>query len=88
MKSTTTTLSLQDRQRRRAARTLDIAHSQHCNGQYATLAWCAAGRPARGIHPDDVRAFQEARSLVHSNGGKVKPGDVSRLLERIGRGRR
>lgn len=87
MKSTTANLSLQDRQRRRAARLLDIAHCLHHNGQYATLAWAAAGRPADGISPETLRAFQQARHIIHANGGRLKPGDVGRLIERIGRGR-
>jgi hypothetical protein len=83
MKSTTTTPSLQDRQRRRAARLLDVAHCLHHNGQFSTLAWVAAGRPARGIYPEDLRAFQQARAIIHGNGGKLKPGDTSRLIERL-----
>jgi hypothetical protein len=86
VKSTTTTLGLQNRQRRRAARALDIAHCLHHNGQFSTLAWVTAGRPARGIYPEDLRAFQEGRAIIHANGGKLKSGDVARLIERIGRG--
>jgi hypothetical protein len=82
MKSTATPTSLQDRRRRRAARSLDIALSQHCNGGFNTLAWLAAGRPARGIRYEDVHAFQEARAIAHGNGGTIKPGDVARLLKR------
>jgi hypothetical protein len=88
MKSTTTTPGLQDRQRRHAARLLDVAHCLHHNGQFSTLAWCATGRPARGIHPDDLWVFQQARSIIHANGGRLKPGDVARLIERIGMGQR
>jgi hypothetical protein len=86
MKSTTKARDLQDRQRRRAARALDIAHCLHHNGQFSTLAWVAAGRPARGIYPEDLQAFQQARAIIHTNGGRLKPGDVARLIERTGRG--
>jgi hypothetical protein len=78
----------QDRQRRRAARLLDVAHCMHHNGTFAALAWAAAGRPAGGISPETLRAFQQARDIIHGNGGKLRPGDVGRLIERIGRGQR
>jgi hypothetical protein len=79
----------QDRRRRhRAARSLDIALSMHCNGSFATLAWLAAGRPSSGVGQSEIAAFQQARRIVHDNGGKLKAGDVGRLLERLERGRR
>jgi hypothetical protein len=37
----------QDRQRRVAARALDIAHCQHCNGTFNTSSWLAADKQRR-----------------------------------------
>jgi hypothetical protein len=72
-----------DRAHRRAARALDIAASQYSNGQFNTLAWCAAGRPASGITDRHVTFYQAARSIVHENDGAIRPGDADRLLARL-----
>jgi hypothetical protein len=63
-----------------AHKALDIALCLWSNGHLATLSWCAAGRPARGIEPVDVEYFQAARRIVHANRGTILPGDAERLL--------
>jgi hypothetical protein len=69
-----------DRQHRHAASALDLAHCQHHNGTTAALAWASAGRPSRGIGPEDVAMYIAARGIVESNGGMLRDGDVGRLV--------
>jgi hypothetical protein len=72
----------QDRKRRRAARALKIAHAAHSLGNYTALAWCAKGLNSNELTPEDMKRFQEARSIIHDNRGKLRRGDVDRLLAR------
>ncbi len=74
--------TIQDRQRRRAIRSLRIAHAAHNLGNFTALAWIAKGLNELELTPDDMRNFQEARSIIHSNNGRLKRGDVGRLLSR------
>jgi hypothetical protein len=67
---------------------LEVALCQQANGTYATLAWCAAGRPERGIEHRDTDAYSLARAVVHANGGSIRPDDERKLLERLRRCRR
>jgi hypothetical protein len=69
-----------DRERRRAKRALEVALSQHCNGGFSTLAWCASGMPRRGIDQRVHDFYQQARRIVHANGGRLHPGDVEKLM--------
>jgi hypothetical protein len=71
----------QDR-RRQAARALKIAHAAHSLGNYTTLAWVAKGLSSNELTPEDMKRFQEARSIIHANRGRLKRGDVDRLLEK------
>jgi hypothetical protein len=65
-----------------ASQALEIALCQHCNGTFNTLAWLAAGQP-EGIEPEHLEIYQQARAIVQNNGGKVRAGDVDRLLLRL-----
>jgi hypothetical protein len=67
---------------------LDAALCMHANGQFNAIVWLASGRPSSGIRQSDIRDFQQARRVIHDNGGRLKADDVTRLLERLGRGRR
>jgi hypothetical protein len=68
------------RDRHHAHQALDIAFCLYSNGHLATLAWCAAGKPDRGIAPRDMEFLQAARSVIQSNGGRWRPGDEQRVL--------
>ncbi len=71
-----------DQVRRRAIRSLKIAHAAHALGNYTTLAWVAKGFNELELTPEDMKRFQQARSIIHANKGRLKRGDVGRLLER------
>ncbi len=71
-----------DQVRRRAIRSLKIAHAAHNLGNYTALAWIAKGLNEIELTPDDMQYFQQARSIIHANKGRLKQGDVERLLER------
>jgi hypothetical protein len=70
-----------DAHRDDVARALDVAACLYANGHLATLAWCAASMPECGIGRHDIERLQIARLVVQSNGGKLKPGDVNRVVE-------
>jgi heme exporter protein D len=69
-----------DSQRRRAIRSLKIAHAAHSLGNYTTLAWLAKGLSSSELTPEDMQRFQQARQIIHDNRGRLKRGDVERLL--------
>src|ERR1700719_4632427 len=69
-----------DRAHRHAARALDLALCQHANGSYAALAWAAADSPGHAVGPTEIEWYQQARALVHSNGGHVRADDAKLLV--------
>jgi hypothetical protein len=71
-----------DQERRRAIRSLKIAHAAHSLGNYTALAWVAKGFSEPELTPEDMQRFQQARSIIHANKGRLKRGDVDRLLAR------
>jgi len=44
--------------------------------------------PRRGIEPRDLEWFQQARAIVHQNGGTIRPGDADRLVAAMGQRKR
>jgi hypothetical protein len=71
--------------RRHAERALEVALSLWSNGHLVTAAWAATGLSRRGIRPRDMEVLKLARSIVHANGGSIRPGDVERLMAQMRR---
>jgi hypothetical protein len=62
---------------------LEIALYQRSFGTADTLAWIAAGAPENGATHADNDLYQTARNIVDSNSGRIKTGDVERILGHV-----
>jgi hypothetical protein len=61
---------------------MKIAHAAFHLGNYTTLAWVAKGINSLELTPEDMKYFGEARSIIHSNRGRLKRDDAERLMKR------